>query len=234
MLDDLTWEQACEKEIEFIKLYGRSDLGLGSLCNLTEGGEGVIGMRHSDETKKKLSEDNKRPEKMVICMENYKKMITPEAIAKATANRDYKEITRKRLLKTDYNKIREASQKAVLQYDLKGNFIREWKSITEAGRILNIASPNITKCCKGLRNIAGEFIWKYVDNNIAFKVKPYRTIKKEVFKYDINMHFICKYESVREASIKSNVPKANITACCNKKCKKAGGYIWRFAKINNN
>ena len=26
MLDDLSWEEACEKEKEFIKIYGRGDL----------------------------------------------------------------------------------------------------------------------------------------------------------------------------------------------------------------
>ena len=50
---DLTWEQAIEKEKEFIALYGRRDLGLGPLVNLTDGGEGAIGYRHSEEVKKK-------------------------------------------------------------------------------------------------------------------------------------------------------------------------------------
>jgi len=42
VLDDITWEEACEKEIEFISLYGRADIGNGILVNLTDGGEGVI------------------------------------------------------------------------------------------------------------------------------------------------------------------------------------------------
>ena len=42
LFDDLTWEQACEKEIELIKLYGRKDLGLGPLVNMTDGGEGTL------------------------------------------------------------------------------------------------------------------------------------------------------------------------------------------------
>ena len=54
MLDNLTWDEACEKEREFIKLYGRNNYG-GILANITKGGEGVIGMVVSDETKKKLS-----------------------------------------------------------------------------------------------------------------------------------------------------------------------------------
>lgn len=43
LLDNLTWDEACDKEIEFIKLYGRSDLKKGTLCNLTDGGEGSLG-----------------------------------------------------------------------------------------------------------------------------------------------------------------------------------------------
>lgn len=38
------------KEKEFIKLYGRSDLGLGTLCNLTDGGDGTHGMKFSKES----------------------------------------------------------------------------------------------------------------------------------------------------------------------------------------
>jgi hypothetical protein len=48
-----------EKEIEFIKLHGRSDLGLGSLCNLTNGGDGCLGLIHSDEAKIKMSIPNR-------------------------------------------------------------------------------------------------------------------------------------------------------------------------------
>lgn len=40
----LTWEDACKKEVEFIKLYGRKDLGLGTLVNMTDGGDGHANM----------------------------------------------------------------------------------------------------------------------------------------------------------------------------------------------
>jgi hypothetical protein len=56
MLDGLTWFEACEKEIEFIKLYGRLDLGNGILANLTDGGDGTLGVIVSKETRKKSSE----------------------------------------------------------------------------------------------------------------------------------------------------------------------------------
>lgn len=43
-----------QKEIEFIKLYGRKDLGLGTLVNLTDGGEGICGYKHSPDRIKSL------------------------------------------------------------------------------------------------------------------------------------------------------------------------------------
>jgi stress response protein SCP2 len=40
LFEDLSWEQACEKEREFIALYGRKDLSKGTLVNMTDGGDG--------------------------------------------------------------------------------------------------------------------------------------------------------------------------------------------------
>ena len=55
MLDGLSWDNACEKEIEFIKLYGRIDNGNGILSNLTDGGDGTIGLIVSEKTRKENS-----------------------------------------------------------------------------------------------------------------------------------------------------------------------------------
>lgn len=52
---DLTWEEACKEEKRLIKLYGRKDLGLGTLVNMTDGGDGTIGVVRSDEYKKNIS-----------------------------------------------------------------------------------------------------------------------------------------------------------------------------------
>jgi hypothetical protein len=60
LFDDLDWEEACNKEIELISLYGRSDLGLGTLVNLTDGGEGTVGRVHSEDTLKKISDTAKK------------------------------------------------------------------------------------------------------------------------------------------------------------------------------
>jgi hypothetical protein len=43
LFDDITWEDACKKEIEFIELYGRVIDKSGILVNITKGGEGTLG-----------------------------------------------------------------------------------------------------------------------------------------------------------------------------------------------
>jgi hypothetical protein len=55
LLDNITWDQACIKEKEFINLYGRKDIKTGILSNLTYGGEGTFGHILNEETKKNIS-----------------------------------------------------------------------------------------------------------------------------------------------------------------------------------
>ena len=51
--------------------------------------------------------------------------------------------------------------KPVLQYDLEGNFIKEWKSTMECGRN-GYNQGNVVACCQGeLKKYKG-FIWRYL------------------------------------------------------------------------
>lgn len=47
---DISWEEACEIEKSLIKSIGRRIDGSGSLVNMTEGGEGIPGFKHSKES----------------------------------------------------------------------------------------------------------------------------------------------------------------------------------------
>lgn len=50
-----SWDEITKKEQEFIKLYGRNDLGLGPLVNMTDGGEGRINWKITEETRNRMS-----------------------------------------------------------------------------------------------------------------------------------------------------------------------------------
>ena len=56
LFQEISIEEAKKKEIEFIKLYGREDLGTGSLINQTNGGDGCNGWKANDETRGKMRE----------------------------------------------------------------------------------------------------------------------------------------------------------------------------------
>jgi hypothetical protein len=49
----------------------------------------------------------------------------------------------------------------VLQYDLQGNFIKEWPSQIEATKYLNKTGHGIGACCRGKQKSSYGYIWKF-------------------------------------------------------------------------
>lgn len=54
-----------------------------------------------------------------------------------------------------------SQSKSVLQYDLEGNFINEWKSANQIQRELGFFQSNVNRCCLKKCKTAYGFIWKY-------------------------------------------------------------------------
>jgi hypothetical protein len=66
------YELVKEKEIEFVKMYGRKDNGSGVLTNLTNGGDGTVGIKFSKETiermrvaKRNMSQETKEKLRLI-------------------------------------------------------------------------------------------------------------------------------------------------------------------------
>ena len=71
LFDEIEYDYAKIKEIEFISLYKRKIDG-GTLCNITLGGEGALGIKHTEEAKIKMSIPNRGK----IISEEHKKIIS--------------------------------------------------------------------------------------------------------------------------------------------------------------
>lgn len=53
--------------------------------------------------------------------------------------------------------------KPVAQYDLEGNYIASYKSLSEASRCTGIYHSNISDCCKGRLHRVRNFIFKFIE-----------------------------------------------------------------------
>jgi len=161
LFDDLDNDTAVLKEIEFIKLYGRVDLGTGCLVNLTDGGDGCLSRKITEEVKKKISLSNTGKVRSDIFKKNRsiaqkKKLMNPEEYRK------HCEATKNNVIKVRYT----TPKKPVLQFDLNNNLLNEFNSITEASDYLggNKNTP-ISRCCKNVYKQSLGYIWKFKVNN---------------------------------------------------------------------
>ena len=117
-------------------------------------------------------------------------------------------------------------KQGVYQYDMDGNFIKYWETIKSASLELGIHHACIGDCCKGRQKSAGGFIWSY---SPLTNFKPYVNDKKRIIQqYDYDANLIKEWESIALASRELNIEKASIFACCKKKHKTAGGYLWCY------
>ena len=64
---------------------------------------------------------------------------------------------------TNRENCRKSNNKAILQYDLDGNFVHEWPSATDVGREVR---SNICNCLKGRIPTAYGYTWKYKEPEV--------------------------------------------------------------------
>lgn len=101
-----TYEEVEAKEAELIKLYGRKDLGLGTLVNLTDGGKGQKNVhlkKHSEETKRKMSEASKGKPKS----EAHREKLRQSKLAKPTTFWKGKKFSEEHKTKLRHPKIKK-------------------------------------------------------------------------------------------------------------------------------
>ena len=182
--DNLDEDDAKKMEQELIKSYNTTDDKYG--YNVTVGGDGIKGFKHSEASRVKLSEKARQLERFGERNPNYghkwsKEQRERAAIAHKRENlspetlKKMSESTSKRVgeLNSFFGKhhteqtkqiISKVQSRAVLMFDLEGNLIREYNSIINAAKDNNICKVAISNCCRDLTKTSGGYIWKYKDN----------------------------------------------------------------------
>ena len=128
----------------------------------------------------------------------------------------------------------------VYQYDLDGNFIAEYPSLSEAERVTGISNSSISSCCKGKQMYTVNFQWSYTKVDKMPKIDKHQLISdkvrkkgKPVYCYDMDGNFIKKYNSARIASEETNTNQSQINVCCSGRTRYSNNFQWFYEYMGN-
>lgn len=165
LFDNITNEQALEKEKEFIKLYGRSDNNTGILCNLTDGGENPpIMYGENNPMKRKYSRDklSKSMTGRKLSIE-HRENLKISKINTIPPSRKGCNMEKHSIEKMVESRLRNGKRRKVIyQYSLDGVLINTWSYAKEIKSVhSNFSTGNIQSVCRGERDSAYGFVWSY-------------------------------------------------------------------------
>lgn len=128
---------------------------------------------------------------------------------------------------------KKSKSRQIIQYDLDGNFIKEWasaKHFAEKNGLIN--GTLITFCLKNKTKTAYKSLWKYKTPNYPQKISPvtleYEKIK--VTQYDLKGNTVAEWNSILEASNALNIKQQSIVNNLKNRSKSSGGFIWKYKK----
>lgn len=120
--------------------------------------------------------------------------------------------------------------KSVRQYDMQGNFIAEYESITQARIETGITS--ISGACNDLHKTAGGYQWRFSEeenrDNIGSAMNPDDYCKIPVLQYDLEGNFLRKFGGINEAARLTSSDASCIVRVCKKEISQANGYQWKY------
>lgn len=121
--------------------------------------------------------------------------------------------------------------KPLIQYDIKGKFIKEWKSGAEVERVLGYCAENISYCCLNKSKSSHGFIWKFKEYQLTDKdiIDTNKSLRmSEVKQYNLRGELLNTFNNIKQASQLTNFRENGIRDACGKGKKTAYGFIWKF------
>lgn len=193
-----------EKEIEFIKLYGRRDLNLGSLCNLTNGGDNGL-LRSAFSINKQL-ETAKKTGSYYTAIERLKKYAPKKG------------------------QVGGPSEKKTFLYDSNGIFFKQFNNRKESAAFFDIFPETLALYMRKGASYRGYFIFnEYLgDSTNVLYFKHTRPFKKKIIKICPSTgNTLELFDSITSAGDSVKKDKGQIWHAINRKWRCAG-YYWKY------
>lgn len=230
-------EQLNERENYWGKYYDTLEEGL----NLRLGdGRGSC----SDIIKEKISKSNSKPKP-----KGFGDKMSKVHLGKGRSKESKSKQSKALKGRTSPNKGKKWSEeskkkfgKTILQYDINGNFIREWDTITQASKELNI--KGINENLKNRSKTAGGFIWKEyykgfpkklsrstIEYHTSTKYRNNHAPLKPFYVYNQEGELLHEFPSLVEASKIMGKHPSNISAALKGKKKNYLNLIWKYKEL---
>ena len=141
-------------------------------------------------------------------------------------------ITKKEKLRNKLKESVKSKKKSIIHYDLDGNILGRYESMSEARNYTGCHIGLISNCCnKKSYYTVNSTTFRYEGD--VFDYKPYNVSiqvnSKRVCKYDLEGKLVEVYDSIKQAMRNNGITSdSNIVSCCKKKTNKKTG---KFIKV---
>lgn len=125
--------------------------------------------------------------------------------------------------------------KPIIQYNLNGIKLKEWKSSADVERVLGFKAENISACLLKKSKQSNGFIWRFKDDKISSddiaclsdRKKP---IKRKIHQITTDNKIIKTWNSLKELVMKSEFDNRPVKDCCNGKRLIYKGFKWSWVE----
>jgi hypothetical protein len=255
------WDLDCTLEKDFIKSLNSNIAGIG--FNLTEGGEGTIGVLWTEEMKKaasirhkgkKLSEETKRRVSETKKNSYHPlrgKKIPPEWAEKkrlACIGRKNTDETKKKMSQSGIKRFEKNPLNTFEVIDQNGKSIGIWNNVKKCSEDLKISKSKIRQCLCGKAEKSGGYYIKRIsevseNRKCSEELKKIRAIKakenwdkKAKYSFDVfdeNNKYVGNWNSQRKCARDLNLKQGKVNSCLSKPERNKSCKGYTFKKVEH-